>query len=197
MYHQHPDIMHVIRERIMAVDFSWENSIAKYIQVYRRVGAYIVAEQAQKSAEPVEETPISPPADTKTPVQVATGAPQEVESQPAPKAKTTVKKTPPVAPKKAPPAKAPAPKRPSGKAKFAFPKKATLEPTMETKPVVIKAPPEPKSVKKTPAAKVPAKPTPVPAKPAAPKKATAEKAPQPEIPAKPSPGKSQKPKLKK
>jgi len=39
MYHNHPDIVSAIRNRIMALDFSWESSIRRYIAVYRHIGA--------------------------------------------------------------------------------------------------------------------------------------------------------------
>ncbi|MEO6760367.1 MAG: hypothetical protein ABIO24_12995, partial [Saprospiraceae bacterium] len=137
MYHQHPDIMHVIRERIMAVDSSWENSIAKYIQVYRGVGAHIEASKPQKASKPTEKTPVPKPPVPKKPAKEVRVAPQEVKSDPAPKAKTTVKKAPSVASKKAPTAKAP-PKKTPVPAKPAATKKAAAEkapkPDLPTKP---------------------------------------------------------------
>ncbi|MCB0528405.1 MAG: glycogen/starch synthase [Saprospiraceae bacterium] len=41
MWHLEPGIVALLRERIMAVDFSWERTISKYREVYQKVGADI------------------------------------------------------------------------------------------------------------------------------------------------------------
>jgi starch synthase len=67
MYHRNPDITDVIRERIMALDFSWENTVEKYFNVYRRIGAYIEpafsvteVEEPQQSTSPAAAEPDGP-----------------------------------------------------------------------------------------------------------------------------------------
>jgi len=45
MYHNHPEIIDVLRERIMGIDFSWENTVDRYFDVYRKVGAHIEMSQ--------------------------------------------------------------------------------------------------------------------------------------------------------
>lgn len=61
MYHEHPDIMAVIRERIMAVDFSWEKSIEKYLQVYRWVGAQVGPVRPAVDTAPIAPAKTKPP----------------------------------------------------------------------------------------------------------------------------------------
>jgi starch synthase len=39
MWHNEPGIVAAIRQRIMAVDFSWENTVGRYFGVYQRIGA--------------------------------------------------------------------------------------------------------------------------------------------------------------
>ncbi|HND89525.1 MAG TPA: glycogen/starch synthase, partial [Saprospiraceae bacterium] len=41
MWHDDPDTVAHLRERIMQIDFSWENTIGQYVNVYRSVGAHI------------------------------------------------------------------------------------------------------------------------------------------------------------
>ena len=61
MWHNEPGIIAWLRQRIMAVDFSWEKTLEKYVAVYRRVGAQIAPEQklTMLGAE-VEITPEKP-----------------------------------------------------------------------------------------------------------------------------------------
>lgn len=51
MWHNNPDIVAAIRERDMALDFSWEKAVEKYFAVYRRIGAAI-----SEPASPKPET---------------------------------------------------------------------------------------------------------------------------------------------
>ena len=41
LYQNYPDLLTVLRQRIMAIDFSWENAVQQYLEVYRRVGARV------------------------------------------------------------------------------------------------------------------------------------------------------------
>ena len=50
LYHGYPDLLTTLRSRIMKINFSWENSVQQYIQVYRRVGAYIEPTTAAPAA---------------------------------------------------------------------------------------------------------------------------------------------------
>lgn len=65
MYHNNPDIIDALRERIMALDFSWENTIERYFNVYRRVGAtiepaFIISEAEEKAVETTSPTAKKP-----------------------------------------------------------------------------------------------------------------------------------------
>jgi starch synthase len=51
MWHNEPGIVAMLRQRIMAVDFSWENTVGRYFSVYQRIGGRVSPVQAQK-AEP-------------------------------------------------------------------------------------------------------------------------------------------------
>jgi len=46
LYHQHSDMLSGLRSRIMAIDFSWENAVQQYLEVYRRVGARVESVRA-------------------------------------------------------------------------------------------------------------------------------------------------------
>ncbi len=54
MWHNEPGIVGGIRERIMAINFSWEGTIEKYFHVYRRTGANISA-TAKSPVEPTKQ----------------------------------------------------------------------------------------------------------------------------------------------
>ena len=65
MYHNNPDIIDALRQRIMALDFSWENTIERYFNVYRRVGAtiepaFIISEAEEKAVETTSPTAKKP-----------------------------------------------------------------------------------------------------------------------------------------
>lgn len=51
MWHNEPGIIAMMRERIMAADFSWENTVGRYFSVYQKIGGRI--EQAEKEPETV------------------------------------------------------------------------------------------------------------------------------------------------
>jgi starch synthase len=52
MWHNEPGIVAMLRERVMAIDFSWEKTVGKYFNVYWRIGARIApVENAKKSGE--------------------------------------------------------------------------------------------------------------------------------------------------
>lgn len=38
MWHNEPGIVALLRQRIMAVDFSWENTVGRYFNVYQKIG---------------------------------------------------------------------------------------------------------------------------------------------------------------
>ena len=109
MWHNEPGIVAFLRQRIMAVDFSWENTIERYTAIYRRIGA-LVGPEAPRPTEPV------------APEQVATAAtpakktpPKEEPAKPETKAKIAkVKAAPKREPAKEPvkPAAAKAPAKP-------------------------------------------------------------------------------------
>ena len=109
MWHNEPGIVAFLRQRIMAVDFSWENTIERYTAIYRRIGA-LVGPEAPTPTEPV------------APEQVATAAtpakktpPKEEPAKPETKAKIAkVKAAPKREPAKEPvkPAAAKAPAKP-------------------------------------------------------------------------------------
>ncbi len=159
MWHNEPGIVAFLRERIMAVDFSWEKTIEKYVGVYRRVGAQIAPEKAVSTKKETEKK-----AETPKPVAKAEKPVAEVPAKkPAASGKKTAKSEKPATPKPSAPAK-----------------KNTTKPTKPTKvPVVVnheeqvtKTVEKPPAKPKTAAAKAPAKkagkvekpPTPKPAK---------------------------------
>ncbi|MEO6037048.1 MAG: hypothetical protein ABIQ93_01465, partial [Saprospiraceae bacterium] len=93
MYHRHPDIMTVLRDRIMSVDLSWEKSIEKYLQVYRWIGAYIEPAGPAVEIPTVEKAPLSPPAAGKGAAKTKTSNPKPVAAEKAPVTKAPAKKT--------------------------------------------------------------------------------------------------------
>ena len=90
MWHNEPGIVTFLRQRIMAADFSWENTIEKYIAVYRRVGADVapLSAAARELPAPVsEKTAAQSPAPAKKPKTTAAEKP----AAPAPLAKIATK----------------------------------------------------------------------------------------------------------
>jgi starch synthase len=61
MWHNEPGIVAMLRERIMSVDFSWENTVGRYFNVYQRIGGRI--ERTNKAPEAiavVKSNPVKP-----------------------------------------------------------------------------------------------------------------------------------------
>lgn len=56
MYQNYPEVMSALRQRIMAIDFSWENAVQQYLEVYRRVGAQVGSDQYVAEDVPSMET---------------------------------------------------------------------------------------------------------------------------------------------
>jgi len=50
MWHNEPGIVALLRKRIMAVDFSWENTVGKYFSVYQRIGGSIAVVREEQPA---------------------------------------------------------------------------------------------------------------------------------------------------
>jgi starch synthase len=48
MWHNEPGIVALLRQRIMLIDFSWENAVQQYFGVYRRIGAQIEAKNTRE-----------------------------------------------------------------------------------------------------------------------------------------------------
>jgi len=57
MWHNEPGIVAMMRQRIMAVDFSWENTVGRYFSVYQRIGARV---EQIRSVQKAEEVVIQP-----------------------------------------------------------------------------------------------------------------------------------------
>ncbi|MFN0036741.1 MAG: glycogen synthase [Saprospiraceae bacterium] len=49
MWHNEPGIVAALRQRVMALDFSWEGTVDKYFNVYQRIGARIGMVKAHES----------------------------------------------------------------------------------------------------------------------------------------------------
>jgi len=55
MWHNEPGIVAMLRQRIMAVDFSWENTVGRYFSVYQRIGGRVAPVKAQETAPPASK----------------------------------------------------------------------------------------------------------------------------------------------
>lgn len=55
MWHEDPDTVSVLRQRIMSLDFSWENTLASYVNVYRSIGADVAPPPPPALEAPVEK----------------------------------------------------------------------------------------------------------------------------------------------
>lgn len=49
MWHNEPGIVDLLRQRIMALDFSWENTVHQYFHVYQRIGSQIHIAKPQQN----------------------------------------------------------------------------------------------------------------------------------------------------
>ena len=85
MWHDNPETLEYLRERVMDLDFSWEKTIEQYFSVYRGLGADIKPEVLQLNPEDV------PPAAETGPEKITTKQPaapkQNAAPKPAPEAK--------------------------------------------------------------------------------------------------------------
>lgn len=68
MYHNEPGIVQWLQNKIMAVDFSWEHSVAQYLQIYRNIGAHVGAATPPQPAEETINTVSEPAVDATQPV---------------------------------------------------------------------------------------------------------------------------------
>lgn len=126
MWHNEPGITALLRRRIMSIDFSWENTVGRYFNVYWRVGARIEIAKKEEPTSPAQE-----------PIVAASTA-------------AVPKKAPKAAPKPAP---KPAPKAPEAKpVKVIEPKADQKVPEAESVKA-IEAKPAPKAAPKAPEAK--------------------------------------------
>jgi starch synthase len=86
MWHNDPETMTHLRERVMAVNFSWENTIEQYFSVYRDFGAHIEAVPVQSAPEtqappiPEQSKAADSPEEAALP---APAAPAKTKRQPA------------------------------------------------------------------------------------------------------------------
>jgi len=88
MWHNDPETVARLRERIVSVDSSWENTIGQYFAVYRDLGAHIEAVPVQ--LQPEAEAPIKKEVEKKSAEKV-----DKREEPVAPKQETVSTATPP------------------------------------------------------------------------------------------------------
>ncbi|MBK7937842.1 MAG: glycogen/starch synthase [Lewinellaceae bacterium] len=122
MWHSEPDVVAALRRRIMAVDFSWEQTIGKYRKVYRSIGAHIdpvlepaaektgPAPASRKAAKPTEKPAKKAVLTEKTAAKPAK-KPAETEKSATPIPPAAQKEKTKKLPAKTRPAAAPAPKK--------------------------------------------------------------------------------------
>ena len=104
MWHNTPDIVRSLRERIMAIDFSWEGAVEKYFHVYRRIGAQIapaqplvaapkqLTEQTETLTTPTTEAPKKSPKVARQPIKAAAPGTSQPAEAPKKKPKSAAKK---------------------------------------------------------------------------------------------------------
>lgn len=131
MWYNDPETVVRLRERVMAIDFSWEKTIEQYFSVYRNLGARIQAEEVKLQATR-EETRAPEPA----PVRKA--------AKKVPPKKTIIKSTPVAT---APPVAATKPRKPA-KTENNAPEKPADTPKSKPARKASKAAPKPKRPKK-------------------------------------------------
>jgi starch synthase len=89
LWHDDPGTLALLRARVMALDFSWENTLASYVKVYRSIGADVAPPPRVQDVPVAKKEPIlkekTPPVEKK--------AKTVKEKVPAPKKATTSKKT--------------------------------------------------------------------------------------------------------
>ncbi len=96
MWHETPAVLAAVRERIMAVDFSWEGAVAQYLKVYRGIGAEltpakVILEKPEAISVP-EELPVAPAAEI--PAETTAPAPKKPAAAKPKKADEATKRTP-------------------------------------------------------------------------------------------------------
>lgn len=129
MFHNEPGIVEWLQNKIMAVDFSWEHSVAQYLQIYRNIGAQV---GPTTPPQPIEETM---PNLSETTVKT-TEKPAPAKKDKTERAKTAAVEPAPVAPEVLPvqePVKTEAPK-PTTKTTKPAAKPKSLEALKENKP---------------------------------------------------------------
>jgi starch synthase len=83
MWHDDPVTLTQLRKRVMGIDFSWENTVAQYLAVYRSIGA---------SVEPPVEAPVAATAPTTAPADAPKKATKPATEAPKRKAGSPKKK---------------------------------------------------------------------------------------------------------
>ena len=161
MYHRNPDIMSALRERIMSVDSSWENSIAKYLQVYQWVGAQVGPARQKEETVPVEQIPAkSRKSVAGKPVTKPTSEVDQVPAETEVIKKTPGKKVPAVAGERSKPVvkktkttvKSKTPKAKARTAEETSSFKKIAKKALTTRPAAEKAPEDQETPKKAPVA---------------------------------------------
>lgn len=72
MWHNDPDTVGLVRKKIMDIDFSWENAVNQYLNVYKSIGSSVAPEIVHltppaKTEEPTTPVPAAEPAETAKP----------------------------------------------------------------------------------------------------------------------------------
>jgi starch synthase len=62
MWHNEPGIIDLMRQRIMAIDFSWEHAVHQYFYVYQRVGGQLLFPPQPETQPTGEVLAVTPPA---------------------------------------------------------------------------------------------------------------------------------------
>jgi starch synthase len=104
MWHNEPGIVALLRQRIMAVDSSWENTVGRYFSVYQRIGSRVEPVRKLAVQAPIPQTAVEEPVKKiARPVEVAAVSKQTKAAEATPKqakpaevlAKKTIKVQPP------------------------------------------------------------------------------------------------------
>ena len=61
MWHNEPGIVALLRQRIMAVDSSWENTVGRYFSVYQRIGSRVEPVRKPAVQAPIQQIAIEVP----------------------------------------------------------------------------------------------------------------------------------------
>ncbi|MBC7773849.1 MAG: glycogen synthase [Phycisphaerae bacterium] len=68
MWHNEPGIVAMLRQRIMDVDFSWENTVGRYFSVYQQIGGRVEVVRQEQLAKAVSSAEVSTKARGSEPV---------------------------------------------------------------------------------------------------------------------------------